>query len=347
VPGAVSYSVFYGGPAPYDYVPIAQGLTTTSIAAELPKPQRMWEERQPRTMAWSPPFESAHRFVVTSIDAQGRPSAFSRVARAFKLYKPRGIAVRPNGQRLVRDEHYGATVVLQPDGSVYGFVGSVHDHVEGSIDLTLDGKGRQLDSKRGDPYGGNEGFLIHESQKLAAAHLPARNFRWPSGSEPGRFRKPAGITVDKNNRIFIADSGNDRIQVFSEDGTFQKVFGAGELKNPQKVAFTNDGRMIVADYGNDRLAVYVAEGETFRLATSWSLRKPQYVAVDAHDRVFATAEGERSVLMFGKDGKVAWRYSGEPDDPVRQPYGLAFAPGATLVYTDVEAARVRTVMPPP
>lgn len=347
VPGAASYSVYYGAPSPYDYVPVAQGLTTTSIAAKLPDPQRIWEERQPRTMAWSPPTEGAHRFVVTSVDAQGRPSAFSRVARVLKLYKPRGIAVRPNGQRLVRDEHYGATVVLQPDGSVYGFAGSVHDHVEGSVDLALDGKGRQLDSKRGDPYGGEEGFLIHLSEKDMAARQQARRFCWPSGSDPGRFRKPAGIAADRQNRIVIADAGNDRIQVFSESGEFQKVVGAGELKNPQKIAFTSDGRMIVADHGNDRLALYAPQGDTFRLTSSWSVRKPQYVAVDARDRVFATAEGERAVLMFGNDGRIAWRYTGEPDDPVRQPWGLAFAPDATLVFTDVEAARIRTVMPPP
>lgn len=347
VAGAAGYNVYYGGRNTFEFVRVSGDLKSTSLAAQLPDPQLPWEEREHRTMAWSPHDERHHRFVVTATDAQGRPSAFSPVCNIIRLHKPRGIVVRPNGQRLVRDERYTTTLIFKPDGGFFGTTGSPHDHVNGSLDLALDGKGRLLDSKRGDEYSGDEGFLIHESEHYGAAHRQGKKFRWPSGSEPGRFRKPAGIAAGKDNRIYIADSGNDRIQVFSETGEFQSVIGQGELKNPQKVAFASDGRMIVADYGNNRLAIYAPQGNGFRLATTWRLNKPQYVAVDAKDRVFATAEGEPSVLMFGKDGKIAWRYAGEPHDPHRQPYGLAFAPDATLVYTDVEAARIRTIAPPP
>ncbi|MBI4719753.1 MAG: 6-bladed beta-propeller, partial [Chitinivibrionia bacterium] len=41
-----------------------------------------------------------------------------------------------------------------------------------------------------------------------------------SGTAPGQFQFPFGIAVDGNGRVYVADSHNDRVQVFSGLGTF-------------------------------------------------------------------------------------------------------------------------------
>src|SRR6187431_2563216 len=38
------------------------------------------------------------------------------------------------------------------------------------------------------------------------------------GSEAGRFLRPAGIATASDGRIFVADTGNDRVQVLDADG---------------------------------------------------------------------------------------------------------------------------------
>ncbi|MEX0717829.1 MAG: hypothetical protein WD066_14640 [Planctomycetaceae bacterium] len=43
-----------------------------------------------------------------------------------------------------------------------------------------------------------------------------------AGNAPGRFRMPSSVTVDDAGRIHVCDYGNDRIQVFSPDGTHLK-----------------------------------------------------------------------------------------------------------------------------
>jgi sugar lactone lactonase YvrE len=43
---------------------------------------------------------------------------------------------------------------------------------------------------------------------------------WGSfGTEPGQFDQPHGLAFDSQGRLFIADRGNNRIQIFDQDGT--------------------------------------------------------------------------------------------------------------------------------
>ena len=44
---------------------------------------------------------------------------------------------------------------------------------------------------------------------------------WGSiGSAPGEFRTPHGLAFDSRGRLFVADRGNVRIQIFEQDGSF-------------------------------------------------------------------------------------------------------------------------------
>src|SRR5215472_7047803 len=61
---------------------------------------------------------------------------------------------------------------------------------------------------------------------------------WGSkGSEPGQFGSSArAIAVDAQSNVYVADSGNKRIQVFDSDGTFKsQITGVG---SPQALCIT-------------------------------------------------------------------------------------------------------------
>jgi hypothetical protein len=82
-----------------------------------------------------------------------------------------------------------------------------------------------------------------------------------SGSGNGQFATPAGIAVKRGgatgNGIYVVDSGNDRVQVFNENGIFQGSFGSsgtgdGEFSGPTALAVTDDS-IYVADNGNSRV----------------------------------------------------------------------------------------------
>lgn len=45
------------------------------------------------------------------------------------------------------------------------------------------------------------------------------------GSEDGQFLIPEGIDIDSAGNIFVADTGNSRIQKFDSDGNFITKWG--------------------------------------------------------------------------------------------------------------------------
>ena len=81
------------------------------------------------------------------------------------------------------------------------------------------------------------------------------------GAADGQLRKPAGLAVDSRNNLLVANSGNNQIVVFDEEGNIQEVFGIygqqpGELDRPYGVSVSAKGNVCVADTGNGRVQVF-------------------------------------------------------------------------------------------
>jgi hypothetical protein len=85
-----------------------------------------------------------------------------------------------------------------------------------------------------------------------------------AGSDVGKFSFPIpsvgyyqfGLTLDKNDNVYVADTGNNRIQKFTFDGTYLANFGQGQLNQPHGVAVDNAGNVYIADSGNYRVVKY-------------------------------------------------------------------------------------------
>ena len=70
-----------------------------------------------------------------------------------------------------------------------------------------------------------------------------------------------GVGVDDQGYIFVADSGNNRIQMFQPDGGFLRAFGCwgsddGEFKGLEGVAVMSNGNILVCDRENHRVQVF-------------------------------------------------------------------------------------------
>ena len=46
-----------------------------------------------------------------------------------------------------------------------------------------------------------------------------------AGTAPGEFNRPEGLCVDTKDQVYVADSCNHRIQVFSCEGKLLRVYG--------------------------------------------------------------------------------------------------------------------------
>ncbi|XP_009438817.1 NHL repeat-containing protein 3 isoform X3 [Pan troglodytes] len=82
-----------------------------------------------------------------------------------------------------------------------------------------------------------------------------------NGTGPAKFNIPHSVTLDSAGRVWVADRGNKRIQVFDKDtgewlGAWNNCFTE---EGPSSVRFTPDGKyLIVAQLNLSRLSVVAA-----------------------------------------------------------------------------------------
>lgn len=77
----------------------------------------------------------------------------------------------------------------------------------------------------------------------------------------GEFNRPGALAVDGSGRIFVADTGNDRIQIFDAVGDYVLLFGnPGDTPAPRSIGVVD----IVSDPANNRVNfgayVYILPG---------------------------------------------------------------------------------------
>jgi hypothetical protein len=77
------------------------------------------------------------------------------------------------------------------------------------------------------------------------------------GSGEGQFNQPHGLAVDGHGDVFVADSGNNRVQEFFATGKYITQFGssgsgAGQFSDPLGIAVAG-GQAYVVDAGNNRV----------------------------------------------------------------------------------------------
>ena len=65
------------------------------------------------------------------------------------------------------------------------------------------------------------------------------------GKEKGGLNDPSGLTLYRN--IYIADTNNSKIQIFSTAGKFVAEFGKEQLDRPRSIAL-DDKWVFVSDY---------------------------------------------------------------------------------------------------
>ena len=81
------------------------------------------------------------------------------------------------------------------------------------------------------------------------------------GKKNAEFNFPNGLRVNRNNEVYICDSGNNRIQVFDLDLKYKRSFGKkgsgkGQFDFPSDVTFDSSGCIYIADNGNSRIQVF-------------------------------------------------------------------------------------------
>jgi hypothetical protein len=235
----------------------------------------------------------------------GRESAFPPDQRVLLLRDPRGIALDDKGRRIVRDLGYSMPVAYRTDGGTIGIFGTFHMNVQGGGDIARTADGRLLltsdDAQRG----------LLRVLDADGFPIPGRERAGAPGNGPLQFNKPTGVTVDTKGRVWIADTGNGRVQVLDPKMERMLAQAGAEcgLKAPMKVAELPGGeRFAVADPEAAKVVILRFDGSRLEHLDTpvTGVRRPVYVACSAKE-LFVSDEGAEgaagaSVHAFAIEG---------------------------------------------
>jgi DNA-binding beta-propeller fold protein YncE len=87
------------------------------------------------------------------------------------------------------------------------------------------------------------------------------------GSGPGQMAYPEGVAVDDLGRLFVSDTGNNRVERFDQAGVFLGEFGGfgfgdGQFDKPRDLFVSGGLTLFVLDGENERVARYDLEGRS-------------------------------------------------------------------------------------
>ena len=113
---------------------------------------------------------------------------------------------------------------------------------------------------------------------------PLRKFG-KCGDEKGELDDPYGLTLYKNKSIYIADTDNSRIQIFSKAGKFVAEFGKEQLYTPDSIALS-DKWVFVSDCDHNAVFKFkISNNKYVCQSAQGELNCPHGITVDTNGAV--------------------------------------------------------------
>lgn len=194
-----------------------------------------------------------------------------------------------------------------------------------------------------------EANLYEKGQRTIAA-LQQIGMPGVPGNAAGQFNFPRAVAVDSAGKIYVADSGNNRVQVFGPDGAFLRQWGSlckldtregcvgggeGQFNEPWGIAVGKDGSVYVSDTWNHRVQKFTNDGQFVKMwgvfgSTGGELGQenlfygPRSLAIGRDGNLYAMDTGNKRVQVFDPDGAfiTQWGGGGVVDGRFDEPVGL-------------------------
>jgi len=270
---------------------------------------------------------------------------------------PRAIAVAPDGTVYVADSRNHRIQRFSPDGDFLGAWGSQGDC----------GAPTLAPATFCEPWGvavGADGTVYvadtwaHRVQRFSADGQflgQWGSFGMSALGDPlgqGAFYGPRAVAVAADGTVYVSDTGNKRVQVFSADGAFLREWGGGgsalgQLNEPVGLAVSPAGTLFVADSWNLRVQEMSGDGTPLRAWPIMGWNNPQveekpYLAVDEAGRVIVSDPGHYRILVFDANGEYLYSFGqfGFDESSLGLPMGVAVGADGTLYVTDAVNDRV-------
>ena len=124
------------------------------------------------------------------------------------------------------------------------------------------------------------------------------------GKQKGELNYPNGLTLYRNESIYIADTCNSRIQIFSTAGKFIAEFGKKQLHWPYSIAL-NDKWVFVSDYYHHAVFKYqITNNKYVCQSAKGELNCPRGITVDTNGEVLVADYNNNRIAILNTELKL-------------------------------------------
>ena len=236
------------------------------------------------------------------LSVQQPPTSLAHPVRTIdRLSEPSGAALNSRGDLYITEYSADQVSVVDNSGQVCRAPSSMARHLNHPTGIATDG---------------DDNVYVACEHKLLKFDKGGELIR-QIGAEGNMDGCPKGVKVH-NKQVYICDSENHRIQIFSLSLEFIRSIGTegskvGQLSRPQDLAVDSKGNLYVTDTGNNRVQVLSPTGRYIhqfghkgagRLSTPSGLhltREHIFVA-DGNDRIAVFQHSGHFVSSFGLSG---------------------------------------------
>lgn len=324
--------------------------------------------------------------VTTHAGAAGMPGNANGIGDAARFFRPAGVAVDGAGTVYVAD----ATNCMIRTITAARVVATLAGGVCGGVDGTGTAAQFNRPSSVAVDTSGNV-FVADQDNHTIRKITPAgvvTTFAGSSGlrgdadntGTDARFNSPAGVAVDKDGNVYVADQRNDTIRRISTGSVVTTLVGtagmagaadgmgaAAQFNFPAGVAVDTSGNYYVADLANSTIRRVTAAGVVTTLAGRAGLRgstdatgsaarffNPQFVAADKSNSIYV-ADNTNTIRKITPDGVVTTLAGtggvpGSADGTgaaarFGTPVGIAVDDAGTVYVADSDNQTIRQITP--
>lgn len=276
---------------------------------------------------------SIHDGVIYVVDTRGpgyasfnlKTSKFDVVHGSFsgKMRKPINITIDSNGDKYITDTQRRLIIVFDIHNKFVRTIGDGELFSPSDV-LIIDRRLFVTDVKN---------HLIRVLDKNSGEQLYTIG---KPGSEEGKLFYPTNLTLGVNKNVFVSETGNFRVQEFTQQGEFVKSYGkvgtgVGNFARPKGIAIDKKGQMHVVDAAFENVQIINKDGKVLMFygepgGNRHNINLPTDIAIDyEHNDLFqkyadpgfkleyiiliASQFGSNKVTVFGYGKKEGFDYS--------------------------------------
>ena len=153
------------------------------------------------------------------------------------------------------------------------------------------------------------------------------------GSDIGQFNHPNDVKISPDGRVYVADYGNHRVQVFNPDWTISHVINSSSVPDsnrfsrPMAIAFDVSGDIHVTSRSS--VIVFTPTGQFVRHYGGPELNVPEGISIDPSGYSLVTSWNNNTLSVYDPSGGLVHSIG-----VFYHPHGVSVSPDGSVWVAD-------------